>query len=133
MGDLLGSNRGIAPAPVAPDRAVDGGLRILIDGSKGEEPTNTSTAAAPVVAAAEPVLPAPAMARPRTPSDSSLAVPAAAFALFCADLALLGWTAAHVIHHAPSLSLGSSLACGFTVLLAAGCGCAAVQLLAAGE
>lgn len=133
MGDLLGSNRGIAPAPVAPDRAVDGGLRILIDGSKGEEPTNTTTAAAPVVAAAEPVAPAPSMARPRMQTDSSLAVPAAAFALFCADLTLLGWTASHVVSHAHGLSLGSGLACAFTVLLAAGCGCAAVQLLAAGE
>ena len=130
---MLGSNRGTAPVPIAPERTVDGGLRILIDGSKTEEPTNTSTAAAPVAVAPEPVVPAPTMARPRTQTDSSLAVPAAAFALVCADLALLGWVASHVISHAHGLSLGSGLACAFTVLLAAGCGFAAVQLLAAGE
>ena len=131
LGDLLGSNRGTTPAPSAPSSTVDGGLRILIDGSKTEEPTNTSTAAAPVPM--EPVAPAPSVVRPKVQSDSSLAVPAAVFALFCADLALLGWVAWQVISHAHQLSLGSGLACGFTVLLAAACGCAAVQLLAAQE
>ena len=103
----------------------------MIDGSKTEEPTNTCTAAAPVPM--EPVAPAPAVIRPKAQSDSSLAVPGAVLALFCSDFALLGWVAWQVFSHAHQLSAGSSLACGFTVLLAAACGCAAVQLLAVQE
>ena len=129
LGDLLGSNRATEDAPRDPaqPRAVDGGLRILIDGAQRElEPTapapTTSTTQTPNTVAPTP-----------QPDQHTLTRWLAAVALIGADVALLGWTAFHVITHQHALGFSGVVVCAVSALMAAVCGVVAARLLIGGE
>jgi hypothetical protein len=126
LGELLGSNRTDA-GPSTPVKPPGVGLRILIDGAQTQSESATQPA----------VVPAPPLAQPSQPnvvtlrkdSDSEILTRVlAVFGLVGADLALLGWTAHHVMIHQQTLgTLGWTL-CAGSVLLAALCGCAAARV-----
>ena len=132
LGDLLGSNRATEDAPRDPaqPRAVDGGLRILIDGAQREPEPGPAVAPIPTTSTTQTrsgVVPN------IQPDRHAFSRRLAAAALIGADVALLGWTAYHVITRQHALGFSEVAVCAVSALMAAVCGVVAARLLIGGE